>query len=347
MPFSQNTDSNTINIVFFDSKSYDINFFDQEIYSFNQTHSDKLNAIYVKEKISLHTLEKAVGAQAVCVFVNDVVDRIILDNLQKIGIDVVALRCAGYDNVDYEYAKSIGIKVFRVPAYSPHSVAEHTVALLLSLNRKIHRAYERTRDNNYSLEGLLGFDLFGKTAGIIGTGKIGSIVAEIFHGFGMQVLLYDKYQNQELANKINSKYVELDTIYTESDVITLHCPLFPETYHLLNKSAFDKMKDGVIILNTSRGGLIDGEALVEAIKSGKVQAAGLDVYEFEKEYFFNDLSNEVVRDPVLAQLLLFNNVILTSHQAYFTKEALTAIAQTTIDNIAKFKFAGVVQNLVE
>ncbi len=347
MSTSQNTHSNTTNIVFFDSKSYDIDFFDREISTFNQTHSNKLRAIYIKEKISLQNLAKAVGAQAVCVFVNDVVDKPILNRLKELEIDTVALRCAGFDNVDYEYAKSIGIKVFRVPAYSPHSVAEHTIALLLSLNRKIHRAYNRTRDNNYSLEGLLGFDLFGKTVGVIGTGKIGGIVAEILHGFGMQILLYDKYQNQQLADKIGSKYVDLDTIYTQSDVITLHCPLSSETYHLLNKSAFDKMKDGVIILNTSRGGLIDGEALVEAIKSGKVQAAGLDVYEFEKEYFFNDLSNEVVRDPILAQLLLFNNVILTSHQAFFTKEALTAITQTTIDNIAKFKFAGIVQNLVE
>ncbi len=336
-----------LKIPFFDTKPYDIQFFQAEIDRFNQTNRCKIEPVYFSENINLSLLSQVSEATAVCVFVNDVVNREILDELKKLSIDTVALRCAGFDQVDYQYAKSLGIKVFRVPAYSPHSVAEHTLALLLSVDRKIHRAYNRTRDNNFSLEGLVGFDLFGKTIGIVGTGKIGAIVAEICRAFGMQVLLYDKYPNLDLASKISAQYVDLEVLLQNSDVISLHCPLSTETCHLLNKQAFAQMKDGVIIINTARGGLIDSEALVEAIKSGKVRGAGLDVYEFEGEYFFKDLSNQVVQDPILAQLLLFNNVVITSHQAFLTVEALTAIAQTTIANITKYKLENQLQNLVE
>jgi len=339
--------TNLLKIAFFDTKPYDIQFFQPEIDKFNQTNRCKIEPVYFSENINLSLLSQVSEAAAVCVFVNDVVNREILDELKKLSIDTVALRCAGFDQVDYQYAKSLGIRVFRVPAYSPHSVAEHTLALLLSVNRKIHRAYNRTRDNNYSLEGLLGFDLYSKTIGIIGTGKIGAIVAEICRAFGVQVLLYDKYPNLDLAGRISAQYVDLEFLLQNSDIISLHCPLSTETYHLLNKQAFTKMKDGVIIINTARGGLIDSEALVEAIKLGKVKAAGLDVYEFEREYFFKDLSNQVVKDPLLAQLLSFNNVIITPHQAFFTVEALTAIAQTTIANITKYKLENQVQNLVE
>jgi Lactate dehydrogenase and related dehydrogenases len=339
--------ANLVKIVFFDTKPYDIKFFQTEINHFNRTHTCQIEPVYIAENLSLSLLSQAIGAAAVCVFVNDVVDRPILDELKRLSIDTVALRCAGFDQVDYQYAKSLGIKVFRVPAYSPHSVAEHTLALLLAVNRKIHLAYNRTQNNNYSLQGLLGFDLYGKTIGIIGAGKIGAIVAEICKAFGLQVLLYDKYPNFDLASKLSAQYEDLDVLLQNSDIISLHCPLSPETYHLLNKQAFAKMKDGVIIINTARGGLIDNEALVEAIKSGKVKGAGLDVYEFEKDYFFKDLSNQVVQDPILAQLLLFNNVIVTSHQAFFTVEALTAIAQTTIANITKYKLENQLQNLVE
>jgi len=337
----------SLSIAFFDSKSYDIRFFEAEINAFNQSSSRTVTPIYISEKISIDSVEKAAGCDAICVFVNDNVTAEIIEKIASLGVKAIALRCAGFNNVDLEAAKKHGMKVFRVPAYSPYSVAEHAVALLLGLNRKIHRAYNRTREHDFRLEGFLGFDLHGKTAGIIGTGKIGALTAEILSGFGMKVLLYDTYPNADLAQKINAEYVDLASVLSQSDVISLHCPLFPETHHILNKKAFDAMKDGVVIVNTSRGGLINGEDLVEAIRSKKVGGAGLDVYEYEQQYFFQDTSEDIVKDETLNTLLTFNNVIITSHQAFFTVEALTAIASVTVSNVTSYIFDGKEENVVE
>ncbi len=282
--------------------------------------------------LSKRTAKMAEGCQAVCIFVNDNADREVLTELAQIGVKIIALRCAGFNNVDLEAAKELGLSVVRVPAYSPEAVAEHTVGLMLTLNRRIHRAYQRTREANFSLEGLIGFNMHGRTVGVIGTGKIGLAVIRILKGFGMHILCYDPFKNPA-AEELGATYVSLDELYAHSHVITLHCPATPENYHLLNAEAFKKMKDGVMIINTSRGTLIDTQAAIEALKSRKIGALGMDVYENERDLFFEDKSNEVILDDVFRRLSSCHNVLLTGHQAFLTEEALTSISDVTLSNI--------------
>lgn len=282
--------------------------------------------------LSKRTAKMAEGCQAVCIFVNDNADREVLTELAQIGVKIIALRCAGFNNVDLEAAKELGLSVVRVPAYSPEAVAEHTVGLMLTLNRRIHRAYQRTREANFSLEGLIGFNMHGRTVGVIGTGKIGLAVMRILKGFGMHILCYDPFKNPA-AEELGATYVSLDELYANSHVITLHCPATPENYHLLNAEAFKKMKDGVMIINTSRGTLIDTQAAIEALKSRKIGALGMDVYENERDLFFEDKSNEVILDDVFRRLSSCHNVLLTGHQAFLTEEALTSISDVTLSNI--------------
>ncbi|CQJ46892.1 D-lactate dehydrogenase [Yersinia rohdei] len=280
------------------------------------------------------TAKMAAGCDAVCIFVNDDACRETLEELKEVGVKILALRCAGFNNVDLVAAKELGIPVVRVPAYSPEAVAEHTVGMMMSLNRRIHRAYQRTRDANFSLEGLIGFNMHGRTAGIIGTGKIGVATMRILKGFGMRLLAFDPYPSEQ-ALELGAEYVDLKTLYAESDVISLHCPMTPENHHLLNKSAFDQMKDGVMIINTSRGGLVDSTAAIDALKQQKIGSLGMDVYENERDLFFEDKSNDVIQDDVFRRLSSCHNVLFTGHQAFLTEEALTSISQTTMQNISQ------------
>ena len=284
-------------------------------------------------RLSAETAVTAVGAQAVCVFVNDQLDRACLQAVAGQGVKLVALRCTGYNNVDIAAADELKLAVTRVAVYSPYAVAEHAVALLLALNRKIHRAYNRTREMNFSVNGLIGFDLHGKTAGIVGTGKIGRIVAQIFRGFGMKVRAYDPYPNAEWAKQNAVEYVDARTLAGSCDVISLHIPLTPETKHLIRAETIALMKPGAILLNVSRGALIDTTALIEALKSGQLGGVALDVYEEEEGVFFEDLSGQVLQDDALARLLTFPNVLVTAHQAFLTREALADIANTTVANL--------------
>lgn len=311
-------------IAFFDSHG-----FEKEIFSSHPLNKD-LSFHYYETRLTSSSAGLAQGKEIACSFANDKLDRDCLKVLKDCGIKLIALRCAGFNQVDLKVASELGILVVRVPAYSPYAVAEHAVALLLTLNRKTNRAYNRVKELNFSLEGLMGFDLHGKTVGVIGLGKIGEVFANIMNGFGCNVLAYDKNP----SDKFNM--VELDEILKKSDIISLHVPLVPETEHLIDSEAFSKMKDGVIIINTGRGRLIDSKALIESLKSGKIQAAGLDVYEEEEDVFFKDLSNKVLQDDVLARLVSFPNVILTSHQAFLTREALDNIATTTFNNILEY-----------
>lgn len=330
-------DLQAVKIAFFDAKPYDIE-------SFNNANRDfGLNISYFKNHLTKETASLTQGFQAVCVFVNDTIQKEVIDTLVRHGIRLIAIRAAGYNNIDL---KSLFGKIHavRVPAYSPHAVAEHAVALMLALNRKVHRAYYRTRDNNFTLNGLLGFDMRGKTAGIIGTGKIGRAAVEILKGFGMKILAYDAFPDEDYRKKTGFDYVDLDTLYKESDIISLHCPLTKETYHLINEANIAKMKPGVMIINTGRGMLIDSKALIEGLKTGKIGYAGLDVYEEESDYFFEDFSNKVITDDILARLLSFNNVVITSHQGFFTKEALHNIAETTLTNIRDYFSKGSLVN---
>lgn len=316
-------------IAFFGTKPYDEA-------SFNKINADFNYEIkYFKGHLSKNNVVLTKDADCVCVFVNDTVDAEMIDAMVENGVKVLALRCAGFNNVDLVAAKDKLI-VVRVPAYSPYAVAEHTVALMLSLNRKIHRAYSRTREGNFSLNGLLGFDMHGKTAGIIGTGKIAKILIKILRGFGMNILAYDLYPDHNFARENNVVYTTLDELYHNADIISLHCPLTDTTKYLINDYSISKMKPGVIIINTGRGQLIHTNALIEGLKNKIIGAAGLDVYEEENDYFYEDKSNKIIDDDVLARLLSFNNVILTSHQAFFTKEALENIAQTTLQNIKDY-----------
>ena len=308
----------------FDSKPYDIESFDEKL-----TTDFKIK--YFDTRLTEDTVELAKGYDCVIVFVNDDISSSVIDQLSKYGIQLVALRCAGFNNVNLKAAKD-KIKVVRVPAYSPNAVAEHAIGMLLTLVRRIHKAYIRSKDFNFSLNGLTGFNLNGKTVGIVGTGKIGRVFADLCVGFGMNVLAYDLYQNKD----VSAKYVSLDELFSESDVISLHCPLTESNYHLINKHNISKMKKGVVIINTSRGSLIDAEDLIEGIKNGIIGGACLDVYEEESELFFEDNSDDVVHDDVLARLISMPNVLLTSHQAFLTKEALGNIAATTIENITEF-----------
>ncbi len=317
-------------VAVFSSKSYDKKFLNAA----NQEAGHEL--VYYEPKLNETTAPLAADAEAVCVFVNDVLNRDTLTLLQQAGVKLIALRCTGFNNVDLQAAAALGLTVVRVTAYSPYSVAEHAVGLILSLSRKYHRAFNRVREGNFSLDGLLGFDLQARTVGIVGTGKIGMVFAEILQGFGCRLLAYDAYPNPHFPEFKKAKYVSLDELYAQSDIISIHCPLLPETHHLINRTALDKMKKGVILINVSRGALIDTEAMIEGLKSQKIGALGLDVYEEEEELFFQDLSLEIIHDDVFQRLLTFPNVLVTGHQAFFTQEALTDIATTTISNISDF-----------
>lgn len=292
--------------------------------------------LYHRSHLNVKNVLLAKGADAVCVFVNDTVDAETVRQLAELGVQLIALRCAGFNNVDLHAAARYGIPVVRVPAYSPHAVAEYAVALILSLNRKIHRAYWRTRDGNFSLHGLMGFDLYGKTAGIIGTGKIARPLIHILKGFGMEVLAYDIYPDERYALAEGIEYAALEELYRRADILSLHCPLTDQTRHMIDGTAIASMKPGVMIINTGRGQLIDTSALIEGLKEKRIGAAGLDVYEEEAAYFYEDTSDRIMDDDVLARLLSFNNVILTSHQAFFTREAIDNIAQVTMQNIKDF-----------
>ncbi len=324
-------------IAFFDAKPYDREFFDKS----NRAYG--LDLTYFENKLGRETIELTRGFAAVCIFVNDLVDATVADGLARNGIRLVALRSAGYNNVDLKSVHN-RIHVVHVPAYSPHAVAEHAFALILALDRKTHRAYFRTRDGNFSINGLMGFDLHGKTAGVIGTGKIGKAFAQIALGFGMKVIAHDVFQNPKLAATAGIRYADLDTLYRESDVISLHCPLTPENVHMINAASIAKMKTGVMLINTGRGKLIHTSDLIEGLKSGKIGSAGLDVYEEETEYFFEDFSASFIGDDVLARLLSFPNVLVTSHQGFFTREAVGNIANTTLKNIHDFFMDGKLDN---
>ncbi len=332
----------TIRVAFFDTKPYDRQYFEA------MAKSPEFSAIdyafdFFEAKLTAATVALAKDHDAVCVFVNDRVDAEVADRLAEFGIPLVALRCAGYNNVDLE-AVFGRIHVARVPAYSPHAVAEHAAALLQTLNRRIHTAYSRTRDGNFALSGLVGRDLHAKTAGIIGTGKIGKILATILHGYGMNVLLDDLFPDEAFAAGIGAKYVSREELYREADVISLHCPLTPENRYMINAESLALMKKEVIIINTGRGGLIDSKALVEALKDGRIRGAGLDVYEEEEKYFFEDWSLEPIQDDVLARLIQFPNVLLTSHQAFLTEEALSEIARVTLMNMRDWFTAEKLEN---
>jgi D-lactate dehydrogenase len=288
---------------------------------------------FLEFRLSRETAPLAEGAQAVCVFVSDLVDRPCLEALKGLGVRLVTLRCTGFNNVDLAAAKAMNLAVTRVPIYSPYAVAEHAVALLLTLNRKIHRAFNRVRELNFSLNGLVGFDLHGKSAGIVGTGKIGRIVAQMLHGFGMKLLAYDPFPNREWAERFGIQYVDAGTLAKRSDVVSLHVPLTPDTQHLIRAETLELMKPGAILINVSRGGLIDTTALIAALKSGKLGGVALDVYEEEEGIFFEDLSGQVLHDDELARLLTFPNVLITAHQAFLTREALADIARTTVSNL--------------
>ena len=313
-------------IAFFDTKPYDKPSFDK----YGEQHGVEFK--YFEAKLNEDTAELAHGFDGVCAFVNDTINAEVIDKLYALGVKVIALRCAGFNNVDMKHAYG-KLHVLRVPAYSPYAVAEHTMALLLTSIRRIHKAYIRSKDFNFSLSGLTGFDLYGKTVGVIGTGRIGRVFIDICKGFGMKVLAYDKFPAKEIEDGERVRYVELDEIFEKSDVISLHCPLTEETHHLINEDALGKCKKGVVLLNTSRGALVDAEALLAAIKSRKVGAACLDVYEEESDLFFEDNSGHIMEDDTLARLISMPNVIVTSHQAFLTEEALSNIAQTTVQNI--------------
>ena len=318
-----------LRIAFFDAKSYDIE-------SFNAVNKDyNFDIRYYQERLSISTVPLAKGADVVCIFVNAECDAKVIDELVNNGVKLVALRCAGFNNVDLKAAEG-RIRVTRVPAYSPHAVAEYAVSLMLSLNRKIYRAVNRTREGNFTLHGLLGFDMYGKTAGIIGMGRIAKELIKILHGFGMNVMAYDLYPVHEFAKQYDLKVVGLDELYTHSDIISLHCPLTPDTKFLINKDSIAKMKKGVMIINTGRGKLIHTEDLIEGLRSKQVGSAGLDVYEEERDYFYEDRSDKMIDDDVLARLLMVPNVVLTSHQAFFTAEALHNIAISTLNSVKEF-----------
>lgn len=318
-------------VAVFSTKPYDQLSFEQA----NRHHGHDFTFLEARLTPSTVSLVREAEAEAVCVFINDEVNRKVLEKLAKLGIRLVALRCAGFNNVDLAAAKELGITVVRVPAYSPYAVAEHAVGLILMLNRRLYRAYNRVRDDNFALNGLLGFDLHGKTIGIIGTGKIGQCFAQIMKGFGCRLLAYDVYPNQTCLD-LGVSYVDLPDLFAQSDVISLHCPLLPATHHLINDETIQQMKPGVMLINTSRGALMDAKAVIEGIKSGQIGYLGTDVYEEEEELFFEDLSGTIIQDDTFQLLQSFSNVVITAHQAFFTQEALSNIADTTLTNISTF-----------
>lgn len=321
-----------IRIAVFDSKPY----VEEFLKEFNRSYAYDLE--FFANRLTSATANLAKGFNVVCAFINDDLGAVTIDLLKSFGVELIALRSAGYNNVDLKAAFG-KIHIVRVPAYSPYAVAEHAVALMMTLNRKTHRAYCRTRENNFQIHGLMGFDMYQKIAGVIGLGKIGKCLVSILRGFGMEVLAYDMKPDELYAKETGIRFVALNELLSKSDIISLHCPLTPATKHMINVDAFSVMKKGVMLINTGRGKLIDTKALIGALKSGKVGSAGLDVYEEEEEYFFEDFSNSVMDDDTLARLLTFPNVLVTSHQAFFTKEAMTNITQTTFENVKEY-FAG-------
>ena len=326
-------------VAIFSSKPYDQKFLSQ----INCEHGHELK--FLTSILDSQTANLAAECEAVCVFVNDRLDRQTVKVLKDLGVKLIALRCAGYNNVDLDATEEFGLTVVRVPAYSPYAVAEHTIALILTLNRKIHRAYYRVREGNFALNGLLGFDLHGRTVGIIGTGKIGQIAGQILHGFGCRILAYDLHPNREFGEQYG-EYVALESLLAQSDIISLHCPLTSDTHHLIDAEAIALMKPGVMLVNTSRGGLIDTKAVIHGLKSKQIGHLALDVYEQESNIFFEDLSGEIIQDDVFERLLTFPNVIITGHQAFFTVEALTNIAETTLANITAIALDRPCHNIV-
>ena len=316
-------------IIFFDIKDYDREFFEKYGKNYNYEMS------FFKSRLSLENVHLTKGYDVVCAFTNDDIGKETIDAMAENGVRLLAMRCAGFNNVSLKDIHN-RFKVVRVPAYSPHAIAEYTVGLILAVNRKINKAYVRTREGNFSINGLMGVDLYGKTAGIIGTGKIGQILIKILKGFDMKVIAYDLFPNQKVAEELGFEYVSLDELYANSDIISLNCPLTKDTQYMINRRSMLKMKDGVILVNTGRGQLIDSADLVEALKDKKVGAVALDVYEEEEDYFFVEKSTQVIEDDILGRLLSFYNVLITSHQAYFTKEAVEAITVTTLNNIKDF-----------
>jgi len=319
-----------LKVAVFSTKTYDQCYLEEA----NKKHDHQL--AFFETRLTPDTTPLAKDYEAVCAFVNDDLDRTVLQKLAQGGTKLIALRSAGFNHVDLPAVSDLGMRVARVPAYSPAAVAEHTVALLLSLNRKVYRSYNRVRDGNFSLEGLLGFDLEGKTVGVVGTGKIGATFARIMLGFRCRVLAFDPYPNEECV-QMGVRYVDLPTLLSTSDIISLHCPLTVETQHLINQESLGKVKRGVMLINTGRGALIDTRAVVQALKAGIIGYLGLDVYEEEEELFFRDLSGQVIQDDTFARLQTFPNVVITGHQAFFTREALTKIADTTLGNVTAFE----------
>lgn len=320
-------------IAFFSAQSYERAVFDQVL---KRTQYQQLSVTYHESRLSLDTVVLAEGYPLVCGFVCDDISAPVVEKLHSLGTRMIALRSAGFNHVDLDMCRDHGIRVARVPAYSPYAVAEHTVCLLLALNRKVHRAYQRVRELNFSLDGLVGFDVHGKTVGVIGTGKIGAASVKILRGFGAHILAYDPYPSDELQANEGFEYVAFEELVKRSDIISLHCPLTADTQHLINAKTLEQARDGVIILNTSRGALIDTKALIDALKNGKVGAAGLDVYEEEEGIFFSDLSQTGIDDDLLARLLTFPNVLITAHQAFLTREALHNIAERTVLSFYQF-----------
>ena len=318
-----------VKVAVFSAKKYDREFL-------SAANASRHELRFFEPHLSEETAGLAAGFEAACVFVNDQVNAAVIATLRSLGVRLIALRCAGYNNVDLAAATKHGITVVRVPAYSPYAVAEHAIALMLALNRKVHRAYNRVREGNFALDGLVGFDMHGKTVGVIGTGQIGTVVAQILTGFGCPTLAFDPFPNAT-CRSVGVRYVELNELFAQSDIITLHCPLTPENKYIVSDPAIAKMKKGVMLINTSRGALLDTLAIIQGLKSGKIGYVGLDVYEEEERIFFEDRSGLILSDDVFARLLTFPNVIITGHQAFFTREALLNIAATTMDNITRFE----------
>ena len=328
-------------IAFFSTKQYDREFFSQAACA--TEHSLQFFAA----RLTAETRSLAKGFECICVFVNDVLDRTAIEELANDGLRLIALRCAGFNNVDLKAATEFGVEVVRVPAYSPNAVAEHTVGLMLALNRSLHRAFNRVREGNFALDGLLGFDFKGRTVGVIGTGRIGEVLCRIMRGFECEVIAYDVEQNPACLS-VGVEYVSSpNELFSRSDVISLHCPLVSETRHMINADAIGRMKSGVMLINTSRGALVDTRAAVEGLKSGQIGSLGIDVYEEEAELFFEDLSNEVIHDDLFARLLTFPNVVVTGHQAFFTTDAMLEIAATTLGNVNEFESSGTCRNSVQ
>lgn len=323
----------------YSTKQYDRKYLEQvnEDYSFELEFFDFL----LSESMAKNT----VGCDAVCIFVNDDSSRTVLEELAELGVKFIALRCAGFNNVDLYAAKELGLQVVRVPAYSPKAVAEHAIGLMMTLNRRIHRAYQRSRDANFSLEGLIGFNMHGRTAGVVGTGKIGIATLRILKDFGMKLLAFDPYANPQML-ELGAEYVDINTLFAQSDVITLHCPLTAGNYHLLDAQAFAQMKNGVMVINTSRGGLIDSQAAIDVLKQQKIGALGMDVYENERDLFFEHKSNVVIQDDVFRRLSACHNVLFTGHQAFLTAEALTSISQTMLHNLHQLKKGSACDNVL-